>query len=52
MKYDPDRKCPKCDGAASTWFAYGRMERSCQRCGYRWHEDPLDTPAPPKEEGC
>lgn len=49
--------CPKCGQreASVTWpvkryLCYGRgeqvverMERTCQRCGYTWHEKPLDA---------
>ena len=43
MKYDSQRKCPKCLADASTRYRGGRLLRRCLRCGYEWTEEPLDT---------
>lgn len=42
--YDPNRKCPKCGGPATTHFdpIYNMMVRHCGRCGYTWRERPKD----------
>ena len=47
MRYDSTRKCPKCLGPASVrymdrGFFYGKLQRTCQQCGYVWHDEPLD----------
>lgn len=44
MKYSENRCCPKCGhGVVSTGYSYGLMKRQCQRCGYQWNEEPLDS---------
>ncbi len=42
--FDPERACTKC-GATDAAAAYvpDRLERTCRRCAYRWHEAPLDA---------
>lgn len=47
-KYNETNRCPKCNGGASTRyvndrFMGGQMKRECVRCGYSWHEEPLDA---------
>lgn len=44
VDYDEKAKCPKCGSELiSTHFnPAGWMERKCGRCGYWWHEEPLD----------
>jgi Zn ribbon nucleic-acid-binding protein len=41
-KYNEKTKCPKCDGTATTEYTHGVLVRRCIRCGYSWHEAPLD----------
>jgi len=42
MKYDQTRRCPKCAGSARTDYLFKKIQRICNRCGYVWHEEPLD----------
>ena len=47
MKYEINRKCPKCGGAATTeynnaGYYAGHLIRKCICCGYIWFEEPLD----------
>ena len=43
-KYDFKRRCPKCDGPATTKHDDNRdiIRRLCECCGYHWTELPLD----------
>jgi len=49
-----NRKCSKCGGSAfiqhqswvpGTAIPHDRILRTCERCGYRWEELPLDFDA-------
>ena len=45
--YDPDARCPKCNGGmvTSTWDVKGdeeSMKRVCTRCKFSWSERPID----------
>ena len=46
MKYQEFRRCPKCDGHATTKHKLvvdsDYLLRTCTRCGYTWAEEPLD----------
>lgn len=47
-KFSPDAICPKCgcdyieDFYAGDFYG-GKIKRVCLRCGYTWHEKPLDA---------
>jgi hypothetical protein len=46
--YNDNRRCPKCGGVAGTRYDQGKalMRRLCVRCGFEWHERPLDQRRP------
>jgi len=55
QRFDENRPCPKCGGVARTrhssvaLWPHGKplfpesLLRTCIRCGYQWHERPLDA---------
>lgn len=46
MNYNEHRRCPKCDGLATTEYSRrlpaNEMKRVCIRCGFVWYAKPLD----------
>ena len=43
-RYNTKNQCPKCNALAETKFTNdGYIRRTCIRCGYFWHEKPLDA---------
>ena len=43
-KYNENNHCPKCNGEiinTSYEKMFDSITRTCERCGYRWDEEPL-----------